>query len=139
VTRPDIIAAGTEVFAAIHASAFPHDKWKADSFTSLLSQPGVFGFVDAAGGILLLRIAADEAEILTIGVTTPRQGIARRLLKTGIEFIKSKSVANIHLEVAENNLPALGLYRAFGFTQSGRRKSYYPDGSDALMLRLDLL
>jgi ribosomal-protein-alanine N-acetyltransferase len=40
------------------------------------------------------------------------------------------------LEVKASNQVALGLYGGLGFQQVGRRKGYYPDGSDALLLEL---
>jgi ribosomal-protein-alanine N-acetyltransferase len=38
------------------------------------------------------------------------------------------------LEVSTQNPAARGLYQRLGFTQVGRRASYYADGSDALVL-----
>ncbi len=40
------------------------------------------------------------------------------------------------LEVSRNNLPAMALYRKLGFKESGIRRGYYPDGSDAYTMRL---
>jgi ribosomal protein S18 acetylase RimI-like enzyme len=42
------------------------------------------------------------------------------------------------LEVAAENVAARALYAALGFTQTGLRKRYYPDGGDALTLCLRL-
>ena len=38
------------------------------------------------------------------------------------------------LEVSAGNDAARALYRGAGFTEIGRRRAYYPDGSDALVL-----
>ena len=124
--------------ALLHQSAFPHDSWNAQSFATLLAQPGVVGWLDEAGGFLLLRIVQDEAEIITLGVVVPRAGIASRLLRVGHELAVGQGVQKIHLEVAEHNIAARGLYQAFGFIENGRRRRYYQDGSDALTLQLDL-
>ncbi len=43
------------------------------------------------------------------------------------------------LEVATGNAAALALYRREGFTEVGRRRRYYADLSDAIVLRLNLL
>ena len=40
------------------------------------------------------------------------------------------------LEVSRDNLPAIALYRKLGFRESGLRKKYYPDGSDAYTMRM---
>jgi ribosomal-protein-alanine N-acetyltransferase len=50
-------------------------------------------------------------------------------------------VRRLFLEVAVDNAPAIGLYRAFGFTEEGRRRGYYqgPNGAvDALILGRDV-
>ena len=43
------------------------------------------------------------------------------------------------LEVATGNAAALALYRREGFVEVGRRRRYYADASDALVLRVNLL
>jgi ribosomal-protein-alanine N-acetyltransferase len=124
--------------AALHKTAFPSDPWDTQSFLSLLSQPGMLAFIDERGGFILLRIVADEAEIITIGVTTPRQGIGRTLAEAAINHAARHHITKIHLEVAAGNTAARALYAALGFTQTGKRRAYYPDGSDALTLTLTL-
>jgi ribosomal-protein-alanine N-acetyltransferase len=133
-----LIAAGLQhdaALAAIHAAAFPHDPWPASAFRSLLQQPGVAGFLDSRGGLVLFRCVADEAEILTIGAAVKRQGIGRALLTAAITQVKVLGVTTLHLEVAASNIAALDLYAALGFQQTGKRPNYYPDG-DALILSL---
>lgn len=122
--------------AAIHEVAFPHDPWPASAFRRLLQQPGVAGFLDPRGGLVLVRCVADEAEILTIGAAVQRQGIGRALLEAAIAHVKKQHVVILHLEVAASNVAALGLYATLGFQQTGTRPKYYPDGGDALILRL---
>jgi len=126
------------VLALMHAVAFPHDPWDALSFATLLAQPGVLGLVDERGGFLLLRLVLDEAEVLTIGVTAPRQGLGEALMRAGLAEATARGGRDMHLEVAETNAPARALYAKLGFTQVGRRRAYYPDGGDALALHLNL-
>ena len=38
------------------------------------------------------------------------------------------------LEVSAENAAALGLYRSAGFAAVGRRKKFYADGSDAVLM-----
>jgi ribosomal-protein-alanine N-acetyltransferase len=120
--------------AAIHAAAFPDEPWDEASFLVLLGQPGVFGFIDERGGVLLLRLVADEAEILTIGVTVRRQGIATRLMGDAMAKAAEAGAGVMHLEAAAGNAPARGLYDSLGFTQTGRRAKYYVNGDDAVLL-----
>jgi len=92
------------------------------------------------GGYLLATMIDDEAEILSIGVTPDRQrqGVGKRLLQHFFEHGTSQNMARVVLEVAEDNVPALGLYRDFGFAAFGRRKGYYKQGNqkiDAIMMK----
>ena len=101
-----------------------------------LNQPGVSGFIDERGGMTLIRTVADEAEILTIGVTQPRQGIGKALMHAAIALAQSLGVEKLHLEVAASNLAGRAFYKSHGFEPAGQRQKYYADGSDALILTL---
>jgi ribosomal-protein-alanine N-acetyltransferase len=49
-----------------------------------------------------------------------------------------RGAGELFLEVSAQNSAARALYGALGATEAGRRRRYYPDGSDALVLRLPL-
>ncbi len=108
----------------------------------LLAMPGSYGFLAAdengtPAGFILCRVAADEAEILTLMVVPAlrRQGFARHLLRAGQKQAARQGAATIFLEVASNNKAAKMLYESNGFVEVGRRARYYPNGSDALVLQ----
>jgi ribosomal-protein-alanine N-acetyltransferase len=127
--------------AAIHAAAFDESaRWSADAMRLQLAAPNSFGWVDAAGGMVLARVAWDEAEILTLAVApaSRRRGLGRLLLGQAMGTAASRGAASMVLEVAVGNGPALGLYAAAGFVTVGRRRRYYADGTDALILRAGL-
>ncbi len=129
------------VLAAIHAASFPpEDAWGAAMFAAQLGQPGVSALIDEAGGMVLLRVAADEAEILTLAVAAEarRRGIGRRLMLAAAEAARRAGAARLFLEVSAANAPARALYEALGFRRVGQRRRYYADGSDALMMVLPL-
>ena len=124
--------------AAIHAAAFPPGaRWGQDAMALQLGLPGAFGFIDAAGGCVLARVAADEAEVLTLAVAPAarRQGLARRLLEGAVAEAGARGAASMVLEVATSNEAARALYAGFGFHEVGRRRGYYAGGEDALILR----
>jgi ribosomal-protein-alanine N-acetyltransferase len=140
-------AANASEFAALHKVCFA-DAWKADAFASLFGSPGVSGWLGNLDGapqsILVVRVAADECEILTLG-TMPdarRHGLARALLRHGASDAHDKGARTMFLEVAETNVAARALYGALGFAAAGRRKGYYRDEGgkpvDALTWRADL-
>jgi ribosomal-protein-alanine N-acetyltransferase len=135
--------------ARLHASLFPK-AWDVADINGLLANPGSIGLVAATaapftiGGFALAQVAADEAEILSIGVggTWQRHGIGRRLVE-GLMRAGAKAGARcIFLDVAPSNAAAVALYGKLGFAEAGRRKAYYThaDGSreDALQLAATL-
>lgn len=126
------------VLAAMHAACFPEEPWDQAALHGLLAQPGLSALIDERGGFLLLRVVLDEAEIISIGTTARRQGIARALLAQGLRQIKDLGVLAAYLEVAVTNAPARALYESFGFEKVGLRRRYYPDGGDAMTMRLAL-
>jgi [ribosomal protein S18]-alanine N-acetyltransferase len=128
------------VLAAIHAASFQEEPWGAAAFQTQLEMHGVIGLLDKRGGLLMLRVTADESEILTICVLPRlrRSGIARGLLQAGIVKAAELGAASMFLEVDMGNRAAQALYAAAGFTEVGRRKRYYANGADALVLRLQM-
>ncbi len=127
--------------AAVHSAAFPApEAWSGTAFTDLLRLPGVFGLMHRDGGLLLARVVADEAEILTLAVAAGqrRRGLARGLMQAAQDLAAQAGAAACYLEVAETNAPACRLYDGLGYRLAGRRRAYYPDGVDALNLRLSL-
>ncbi|HEY1932253.1 MAG TPA: GNAT family N-acetyltransferase [Acetobacteraceae bacterium] len=133
--------AHTRVLAAIHAAAFERrEAWGADAISLQLALPGVFGLLDQRGGMLLARVTADEAEILTLAVEPwqRRQGIASALLRAALTEARVRGARAMLLEVSVNNAAARALYARAGFVETGRRPRYYADGSDALILRTEL-
>jgi ribosomal-protein-alanine N-acetyltransferase len=136
--------------ARLHRQAFEplgERPWTRGDMAGLLAAPGVAGLLLESGGreegFALLRVAADEAELLTIAVAADcrRHGVGRRLLAAVIEHARHKGVHNLFLEVGADNAPARSLYAQAGFIEVGRRPAYYRrlDGfADALVLRLGL-
>jgi ribosomal-protein-alanine N-acetyltransferase len=123
--------------ASIHGTAFlPDEAWSTAIFAGHLSLPGTFGFVHDAGGVVLARAAADEAEILTIAVAPEarRRGAARALLRAAIAAAAARGAMTLFLEVSAANAVARALYESEGFAQVGKRRGYYEDGTDALVL-----
>ena len=127
--------------AAAHAAAFTQSRpWPAAEFTTLLDSPLVFAVGDARC-FALVRVVADEAELLTIA-TRPehqRQGLARACMQKWQSVACRLGAAEAFLEVAEDNIAAQALYRAFGFAEYGRRTGYYrrqgASPVDALLMR----
>lgn len=138
----ELSAVHAALAAAIHRQCFD-DPWTPEAFAAMLALPGTFGLIAGDGhpvGIILCRTAADEAEVITLGVLPSARGhgIAGRLLDTAMDMARGCMVAAIFLEVAEHNESALALYRGRSFLPVGRRANYYGPGQHAIILRRQL-
>lgn len=133
--------------AQIHGLSF-HRGWGEGEFEDMLSQSNTL--VDRLRmrrvlvGFAASRIAADEAEILSIAIAPGQRGrgLSRDLLLTHLGHLAGRGVGTVFLEVEENNQPARRLYDRAGFAMAGRRERYYrePGGAElnALVMRRDL-
>jgi len=132
---PDCVA-----MSEIHASAFRRG-WSDSEIEALLLQPGVHALLgeyrNALGrkipaGFILYRLAADEAEILTVAVAADcrRRGIGKALLEEALRHLYREGARSIHLEVEDSNAAAISLYSGVEFRESGRRAGYYAQGRE---------
>lgn len=127
------------LMAGLHAQCFDRP-WNEREFAALLYLPGTTGLVLHDGvtpcGLALLRQAADEAEVLTIGIApgARRHGSGARLLAGAEGDAARAGVKRVFLEVSTANAAAQALYDRAGYSEIGRRRAYYADGTDALVL-----
>ena len=139
-------AAETPAMAAAHAHCFDAP-WREDEFEDLLEGEGIFGFLADDGaplGVIVCRIAADEMEVLTLGVPpgARRRGIGLALMTAALQQARARRASAAFLEVDVANAAAVALYERLGFQVAGLRRGYYDRGAagkaDALVMRLDL-
>ena len=118
--------------AALHACLFA-EPWHADGIARLIEHPAAMTTLvrgdgaDALAGFLIAQAAADEVEILSVGVAPAwqRRGIARLLIRDLMTRTSERGARYLHVEVAADNHAAIALYAALGFEPGGRRKAYY--------------
>jgi ribosomal-protein-alanine N-acetyltransferase len=128
--------------AALHALAFDRP-WSAGEIAALMDSPGVL-VLAAPGGFVMMRAAAGEAEVVTLAVDPAfrRRGLGAALTRAGLAAALALGAEEAFLEVAQDNIAAIGLYRSLGFETVGRRPGYYPrigePAADALVMRLSL-
>lgn len=136
-------AADAGALAVLEAIAFPHP-WSGLQLLSELRQPHALGWVaiepEGIVGYSLFRRVFDEAELLRLAVapTRRRQGVATALVEQGLARLRELGCTSTFLEVREDNLAAIALYGRCGWQVDGRRRRYYPDGTDALLFRRGL-
>ncbi len=119
--------------AGLHAGLFD-PAWDAAAVSKLMEHPGSTtliartGFPKVSVGFVMAQIAADEAEILSLGVepSWQRIGLGKRLVDSIARALATAGARRLYLEVAADNAAAIALYAKSGFAETGRRKGYYP-------------
>ena len=137
---------------ALEHELFTDDPWSDEMFADEVAQPlesrlylvaeagpesvlaGYAGMMFVPGGV--------QADVLTIGVRPGYwgQGIGSALLGSILGEAARRGCAEVFLEVRADNPRAHGLYLRRGFEEIGVRRGYYqPSGTDAIVMRKDLL
>ena len=128
--------------AALEAELFPHDCWSTEQFWEELAHPtrsyqvalDEMNSVVAYGGIHAMPPQSD-LQTLAVSKAVQGQGLGMRLLHALMETARTRGATEMLLEVRADNTSAIGLYERAGFTVISRRTRYYPDGTDALIMR----
>ncbi len=129
--------------AALHAASFRRG-WSEHEFARLIGDRNVVGHRTTAGtalvGFILSRLAADEAEILSVAIAQAwrGRGLSRPLLDLHLRRLAGLGVRTVFLEVGENNRRPAGYTGGPGFTRLAGGHGYYDSGVNALTLRRDL-
>src|SRR4051812_9079214 len=133
--------------AQLHGASF-HRGWGEGEFETMMNERNTLVHRLRLGrkviGFVVSRMAADEAEILSIAVDAGfrGRGLSRDLLLTHLGHLAGHGVRSVFLEVEENNQPARRLYQRAGFDVVGRRERYYREANgeelNALLMRRDL-
>lgn len=147
--RP-MAAADAEAMAALERDCFAgaaHEPWSASMFLEELdpNAPAARSWwvahdngelIGFAGGMVVDK----DIEILDVAVSRAhrREGIARKLLSHVSYDAQMLGCTTASLEVEADNEAAIALYGSLGFGEAGRRRGYYADGVDALVMSAPL-
>lgn len=136
--------------ADIHKQTFAR-AWTDGEIEDLVSGTSAWAYVARAvddpsrvAGFIILRMAATEAEVLTIAVKPSWQGygVGRMLMDAALADAYQKRLESVYLEVDEFNQAARALYTKLGFKSVAERPDYYrlDDGrrAKAVVMRRDL-
>lgn len=124
----------------IEAKSFPHP-WLRQHFIDELNS--FYGFpysaFDSSGRLIAYicpMLLLDEGHIMNVAVDPSFRGsgVGRLLVQRVLDDCRAGNASYVSLEVRESNLSAISLYRKMGFVDMGRRKRYYENGEDALMM-----
>ena len=115
-----------------------NDSWSEKSVCEQIKEKRVMVFKENGKiyGYCIFMIAADEGEILRIGVDREMQnnGIGKKLLGFSLNEMKEKGCESFFLEVRASNEKAIKLYEKVGFEKIGIRKNYYSDNNEDAIL-----
>lgn len=130
-------SADVDAVSALEVLLFGVDAWSPTAVREELTGPRRFAVVACAPdvvGYAVTMTAGDVVDLQRIAVHPDhrRNGVARVLLARVVE---EADVDRMLLEVSAANDAALAFYAAEGFTAIDRRRRYYRDGTDALVLQ----
>ncbi len=124
----------------LYAVCFPDKthKWVANDFQDLKKSGA--DIICSQNSFIVWRRIADESEIISIGVapTARRTGTASALMQIMEQDVKQCGVKTIFLEVDDQNIPAIELYKKCGFINAGTRPHYYENGHDAIIMKKEI-
>ena len=133
---------------AIEASSFPVP-WRREFFAGELRDANRYNRVlerqipgfPRLGGYLFAVTLFDEFHINKIAThpAVRREGHGARLMIDAISAARAQAASSVFLEVRLSNAVAIRFYSGFGFIEIGRRRRYYKDGEDAMVMMLTLL
>ena len=129
---------------ALEKTLFGPDAWAVSSVIVELSGADRFSLVategDAVLGYAITMRSGDVVDLQRIGVRPSRQrrGVARALLVATTDWAVAEGFGQMLLEVGARNRVALTFYVGAGFVEIDRRRRYYRDGSDAVVMRRPL-
>ena len=132
-----------ESIKEILVSAFD-DFWNYSTLKEELSNANSYYLVAKLDNEILgfagIKYVLNDADIMNIVVKKSKRklGIGSLLLKNIIELCKKLNVSTLFLEVNEKNLPAISLYKKFGFEEVGFRKNYYKENNAIVMKKENL-
>lgn len=125
--------------AAMERTCFS-DPWSENSIASELDNRLSYWLVAEENGQVLGYIGSKtvlgETDIMNLAVSPEhrRKGIAKALLLTLMDVLKTQGNRCVSLEVRQSNLTAQALYKKLGFRQVGIRPNYYRDPKEAALI-----
>ncbi|MDD5304376.1 MAG: N-acetyltransferase [Elusimicrobia bacterium] len=131
-----------EAIAAL-AQARPYTaKWSARELSYELDRlDSVFLVGGAAGkvrGYALARVAEKDCLLLDLAAASDGGGCGRALMSALTRAAMARGCARISFEVSAANERALAFYAKAGAHVVGRRPKFYNDGSDAVLMDLNI-
>lgn len=129
-----------QFLVALENAAFASDLLSKRSFKELIGSMSADVWIAERLGaplgyaVVLYRAKASIGRVYSIAVdrTSARSGIGSLLLEAAEMACGKRGLSRVRLEVDENNLSAISVYKRFGYQMVGRTEKYYENGAAAL-------
>lgn len=116
--------------------------WSFDSFYNEIqlnkfAHYHIISFENKVVGYIGVWQVLDEGHITNVAIHPEyrHKGLACKLIEHTLDFCIRNKIHSVTLEVRKSNIPALNLYKKFGFAEEGIRKGYYADNNeDAIIM-----
>ncbi len=108
-----------------------------DAYNNPFNYIYVYELDEKIVGYISYTFDEEIAEMLNFCVDKAmhNNGIGTSLLNYSINEFENLKGSSVILEVNSQNINAIKLYQKMGFKQISKRKAYYSDGNDALVLQ----
>ena len=132
------------VLTEIETACFGDDAWTSSLVEAELTGQTRSVLVAIDGGVVVgygsIMVVGDLADLQRIAAVPEarRRSFGRDLLESLLVTAIERGAARILLEVSASNGAAIGLYDGFGFTTIDRKRGYYANGSNALVMEKSL-
>ena len=128
--------------AELDAAVFGADAWSEQAICEELTGAGRCAVIATDGsavtGYAVLRVVGGTAELHRMAVAPWRRRarVGSTLLDAVLSTAWGCGCTEVLLEVRADNVAALALYERCGFAELTRRRAYYADRADALVLKV---
>ena len=126
-----------DAVAAIGARPFAAG-WSRAALADELGRDDSIFLVAPGRGYALARVVAEDCRLLDLASAADGTGVGRALMSALLLAAKARGCAKVSFEASAANARALAFYEKPGARVVGRRPKFYYDGSDAVLLDLDI-
>lgn len=144
VSLHPVTEADLEEVVEIERLSFQHP-WNREHILNEIQSPHSFPLlVRTADGVcvgyICPMLVLDEGQILNVAVhpSFRGKGVGKLLVLSALEEFRKRGASIVMLEVRPSNAAAISLYRLLGFVATGRRRRYYENGEDAILMNLQM-
>lgn len=125
-----------EIERTSFTSPWPRRNLELELLNTVIGYYEVILLQDILIGYAGAYIIVSEAHINNVAIDLDfrHSGYGKKLMEHFLNSLRERGVSSATLEVREDNISAVKLYRSLGFNQAGVRENYYQDvGRDALI------